>query len=279
MCFIPFVSLLIAITEFVIAYYIYKNIKNKKLYPIFFFVIFLWLYQISEIILCKSNTPDFWARIGFTIYTFLPIFIYHFFINVLKLKFKKIIYIIPIFFGYLAIFNSNFIDEATCNPFHISAKLNLITDNIYLMLFYRSYYFILPIYVIFLFILKVKTKPKINIKSWAIIVPLAILLAIVYHFWLLLKNNLFFETWINITILIITIFLIFLLFISIFIKSKNTFYKLNLFILVITWLLILISFFIVPKLTLTFASVFCQFAILYAIESLIIVKAIKWKQI
>lgn len=279
MCFIPFVSLIIAITELLIAYVMYKKIKDKKLYPVVFFVIFLALYQISEIFLCKSDNPVFWSRVGFMIYTFLPVLIYHFCTNVAKVKFHKIVYLIPIFFVLLDVFDPNFIRDTTCNQFHISSRVNFINDNLLLMLIYLWHYFFFSVFWAYILLSKIRKKPKLSIKSWAVIVPLWILLAILYNYWLLIYNDIPFQTPWNIIILMSIILLIIVLLLSICIKSKKKFYKLNLLILASTWIIIVFSFAISPELKLNFSSVFCQFAILYAFLSLIIVKMVKWKQI
>ena len=276
MCFTPLVSIITTLLEFGIAGYLFYKIRDKKLYPLVIFVLLLGLYQFTEFMLCASSNAIFWARIGFSAYTFMPILLYHFFINVSRNKIKNIFYLIPTFFALLALFYPNFISYTSCNLIHVTAESLIFNRNLVLMFFYLAYYLYFPIYGVYVFSRMVKySNTKFSTKLSVVVAPFVLLVGLLYYFWSTIYENDQIQTWIYTSAIIITSLLILIL-LSLFLfkKSKILFYQTNSLILATTGLTIVLLYYIIPNISLNYSSIFCHFALLYGIASVLLINSL-----
>jgi len=281
MCFTPIVSIATATIEVGISAYLFHKIKDRRLNVLAVFVLFLGVYQFTEFMICKSTNDIFWARIGFASYTLMPIMLYHFFINASGGKIKKYFYLIPIFFAALALFYPNFIKYTSCNILHVTTESLIFNQSPFLMLFYLLYYCCLPIYGVYIFLKKsVQASAEAGL-SWAfaiVVSPVALLLALVYYAWSSVYENNQDQTWIYTTVLILASVLILVALSSVvFRKSKKLFYQINSLIIATTCGAIVVLYYIVPNIAFNYASIFCQFALLYGISSIYLINALDGK--
>ena len=121
MCFTPIVSLSTAIFEFVVATAILvfcrKSLINR-FFPLLIYI--LGFYQFTEFMLCTSNYPFFWAKMGFVTYSFLPAVGLHFIMKLTNRKCNYItIYMVPVIFSLMAFLKPGFIIESTCTTFFV----------------------------------------------------------------------------------------------------------------------------------------------------------------
>ena len=166
MCFTPIVSLSTAILEFVVATAILvfcrKSLINR-FFPLLIYI--LGFYQFTEFMLCTSNYPFFWAKMGFVTYSFLPAVGLHF---IMKLTNRKcnytIFYIVPVIFSLMAFLKPDFITESICTTFFVIVIKDLFTSSFPLWSsIYGLYYFgfiMLSCY----FLLKSFNKEKDQLK-------------------------------------------------------------------------------------------------------------------
>lgn len=281
MCFTPLASIITAIIEFIVTGYLFYKIKDKKLYPLAFFVLFLGLYQFTEFMLCVFDNDFFWARVGFAVYTFMPILIGHFFVNVSGKKLNQLYYIIPIFFSAIALFYPDFITYTSCSLFHVNVESLIFNENYPLMFIYLFYYLIFPIYGLLVFSRKLKVSHSSFASKLAVIItPLALLFALIYYFW-----STFYEfnqntTWIHTSAILITSLLILILLFSLLMKKyKELFYKTASYVIGATGLSIILLYYLIPNISYSYSSIFCQFALLYALASILLINALDGKAI
>ncbi len=170
MCFTPIVSLSTAIVEFVVATAILvfcrKSLINR-FFPLLIYI--LGFYQFTEFMLCTSNYPFFWAKMGFVTYSFLPAVGLHFVMKLTNRKCNYItIYMIPIIFSLIALFKPGFIIESTCTTFFV-----IVIKDLFNSLFsyvYGLYYFgFIMLFCYFLFKSFNKEKNQLKRKSYAVI--------------------------------------------------------------------------------------------------------------
>jgi len=279
MCFTPLASIITAVTEFCIAAYLFRRIKDKRLYPIAVLVLFLGLYQFTEFMLCKSTNDIIWARIGFAIYTALPMLLYHSFTNLSRIKFKRFLYILPVFFGSLALFFPNFINYTSCNTFHVTVNSLIFNQSTVLMYAYLVYYFFYSIYGFYLFsknMENIKIKANLNIAMAA--VPFTMLAGLFYYVWSSINEHNQVLTWVHTSMIIIAGILVLIPISALLLnKSKKLFYRLNAMILATAGVTILLLSYLVPSFTPNYGSIFCQFALVYGIASLFLIKALNGK--
>lgn len=183
MCFTPIISLTTAIIEFFIATFILIFYRKYLINKFFITLIyFLGLYQFTEFMLCISNNPALWAKIGFISYTFLPAIVVYYILKYIGKKDKKYfiaVYLIPIFFSILALTMSNFISRAECSQFFVIGQNMLYSISPFLSAIYGLYYYgsiILSSILILKKIFKEKNKIKRKID---ISIFLAILISLV----------------------------------------------------------------------------------------------------
>lgn len=279
MCFTPLVSIITAITEFCIAGYLFYRIKDRKLYPLAFFVLFLGLYQFTEFMLCTSSSQVIWARIGFAVYTFMPMLLAHFFFNLCRKKLNLYTYFIPVFFSLLALFYPGFISYTSCNMLSVSVQSLIFNENSFLMLIYLLYYIIFPTYGLYLFSKNIKNiHDSKMLESAVVATPLAVLLALAYYIWSSVYKNNQFETWITSSVMLVVAMLVLIL-VSLFLlkRSKKLFYEADVLVLSTAGIVVFMLYYILPDITLNYSSIFCHFAILYAIASVLLIHALDGK--
>jgi hypothetical protein len=155
MCFTPIVSLSTAIFEFAVATFILIHYRKSNISKAIIILIYcLGLYQFSEFMLCSSNNPVSWAKIGFIAYTFLPALGLKTF---LKYTGKKqndlLIFIIPVIYSIFAVTKANFILESSCEKYFIIVKnMFWASPNVIPMILYSCYYFGFIGYICYLII-------------------------------------------------------------------------------------------------------------------------------
>ena len=268
-----------AIVEICIAGYLFKRIKDKRLYPIAIFVVMLALYQLTEFLLCTTSYGYLWARIGFAAHTFMPILLYHFFVNAADKEIKEWMYVFPIFFASLALFYPNFITHTSCNILNVTSENLIFNQNFTLMFAYLFYYLYCPVYGVYIFSKKIKfKKTNIKVKLGVAASSLGLLLGFLYYFWSAVREKNIAMTWIH-TSFIILISALILILLSIFIvkKFKKWFYEANALILAITTISAIFMYYFIPNLTHNYASIFCQFAFLYSIAAILLINALHGK--
>ncbi|MBI4453684.1 hypothetical protein HY636_03495 [Candidatus Woesearchaeota archaeon] len=90
MCFSPHVSISVAIIEFVLATLILLLFRKSFISKFMaLFIYLLGFYQFTEFMVCISANPDIWAKLGFITYTFLPAIGLHFILRISTFKFNK----------------------------------------------------------------------------------------------------------------------------------------------------------------------------------------------
>lgn len=279
MCFTPAASLITATVEFCIVGYLFYRIKDKRLYPVALFVLLLGVYQLTEFMLCSFNNDIFWARVGFAAYTFMPILLYHFFVNISGNKIRKLYYIIPTFFGLLALFYPGFINYTSCNALNVTVESLIFNQSIILMFFYLLYYLYFPVYAVYLFSKRINYKKiDLKLKLGVAAAPFALLSGLIYYFWSSINEFGLAKTWIHtVAIIIVSILLLVLLSSFLMRESKKIFMQTNSLILGTTVITIIILYYFIPNITLNYSSVFCQFAIFYGIAAVLLVNSLKGK--
>lgn len=276
MCFTPAASLLTASIEFLIAGYLWYRIKDKRLYPIAIFVFLLGVYQLTEFMLCTTSNQIFWARIGFAAYTFMPILLYHFFISASGKRIKYYLYTIPVLFSVLALFHPQFIAYTSCNSLHVTVESMVFNQNLLLMILYLLYYLICPVYGVYVFSKSLK-PPYSNLKTklGVVAAPFALLTALLYYVWSTIVEQNQVQTWLHTaTLILISTLLLILLASFLYRKSSKLFFLTNSLILVTTIISITTLYYVIPNLTLNYASIFCQFALLYGLAALLLIIAL-----
>ena len=275
MCFVPIASLVTATTEFGVSAYLFKRIKDKRLYPVAFFVLLLGLYQFTEFMLCRSDTPILWARVGFATYTFMPVLLYHFFMNIGGGKANKYVYLIPGFFSVLALFYPGFISYTSCNLLHVTVQSLVFNKNIPLMFVYMVYYFFFPIKGVYFFSRKTQKKSNFKVKLGVLLAPLALLGALLFFLWSTIFEANQTQTWLHTSVLMVVGILV-LLALYFLARRKNVqvFYMVNSLILATVGVVIVALYFLLPSITLEYSSIFCQFALLYTAAAVLLVDAL-----
>ncbi|MBU4283717.1 MAG: hypothetical protein KJ968_01295 [Nanoarchaeota archaeon] len=166
MCFTPIVSLSTAILEFVVATAILvfcrKSLINR-FFPLLIYI--LGFYQFTEFMLCTSNYPFFWAKMGFVTYSFLPAVALHFVMKLTNKKYNyKILYIVPVIFSLIAFLKPDFIIQSTCTTFFVIVIKDMFNSPIPLLLFIYELYYSWFIVAVCYFLLKGINKEKIPLK-------------------------------------------------------------------------------------------------------------------
>jgi len=165
MCFVPSISISIAILEFTIAIFILIYFEKSTRYRLISLLIFmLGAYQLTEFMLCRSGNPFLWAKIGFIIYTFLPAVLLHYARNSRNTKSKNyLLYIIPLAATLYALFVNNFIVSAECLKYHINVN-TMIYQFYSLLIPYALYYFGFIAFLVYILWKAFKEEKNIKIK-------------------------------------------------------------------------------------------------------------------
>jgi len=270
MCFTPAISLATALIEFLVAGYLFKRINKKELRFLPYIILLLGVYQLTEFFLCTTNN-QFWAKLGFITYTFLPIIAAHLLYDLAKIKFNKLFYLIPIFYSLIALFYSGFSIIGNCQSFYIDIRNIYLWENFQHLWIYTLYYGLLPLRGAYLYLkhqnpLRNNSKWKLRISL--ILVPLALTFSEAISLLTMMYRNGYQTNWIitSLMIIIISIILIGLSFTRI--KAK-TFNALLLLILFSSVFMSYAIYQVFPGFGLTFPSIFCQFALLYSISAIL----------
>jgi len=173
MCFTPIVSLSTAILEFVVATAILvfcrKSLINR-FFPLLIYI--LGFYQFTEFMLCTTNYPFFWAKMGFVTYSFLPAVGLHFIMKLTNRKYNyTILYIVPVIFSLIAFLKPDFIIESTCTTFFVIVIKDMFNFPIPLLSSIYGFYYFGSILLFCYFLLKSfnKEKNQLKRKSYAVI--------------------------------------------------------------------------------------------------------------
>ncbi len=170
MCFTPIVSLSTAILEFVVATAILLFFRKSLINRSFSLLIYiLGFYQFTEFMLCTSNYPFFWAKMGFITYSFLPAVGLHFIMKLTNRKYNHItLYIVPVIFSLTALLKPGFIIKSTCTTFFVIVIKDLF--NSLFSYIYGLYYFgFILLFCYFLLKSFNKEKNQLKRKLYAII--------------------------------------------------------------------------------------------------------------
>lgn len=272
MCFTPQISLATAIIEFIIVIYLFKRIKDKRLRALPFFVLFLGLYQLTEFFLCTTNNL-LWARLGFISYTFLPILLMQFFYDLSKTKLSRFYYVLPSAYAIIALIHPYFIVSATCQSFYIEIKNLFFWDDKAILLTYFFYYGAFPLAGYLKLFGQDKTE-KVNwkFKLAIILFPATLVLAQGVLILFMLNQSSSPKEWIitSIALIIISLSMIFLAFLDI---RASLFRKILATVIFSSVIVVYVIYIILPGFGISFASIYCQFALLYSIAAILFTEA------
>ena len=146
MCFTPLLSLFIAIIEFFLATAMLLFFRKTKLRNFFaLFIYLLGIYQFTEYMLCSGDI-EFWGKIGFITYTFLPALYLQGILRYLRIKIREILlYVVPIIFAFFAAIIPGFIIGGKCYGPVVGVKVLLfqpaLNTGLIASLIYWTYYF------------------------------------------------------------------------------------------------------------------------------------------
>lgn len=167
MCFTPKISMTTAVIEFFVGTYLWLTLRKKfvvKLLVIFIYL--LGLYQFSEFMLCTSDNPALWGRVGFVSYNFLPAVGLHFVIRLARRKFINwVLYIPAVTFAVMALVYKDFIVASSCNTVFVTVKTLFFRDvgSIWFTFVYWLYYFgfiFIGLWLLLLAFIKSKSLPQ-----------------------------------------------------------------------------------------------------------------------
>ena len=281
MCYTSTISLISAVIEFSIVIYLVKIIKDKKLRTLPFFVLFLGFYQLTEFLLCSTNNL-FWARLGFLAYIFLPIILIQLFYDFYHKNLNKLFYIIPIFYAIIALFYPYFITEANCQNFFVSTTNSFMLEHRFMLWIYLGYYALIPFgLAVTIFnqnIHKVNLRIKdIRMKIVIFSVPLSVIISELYLMYSLYNNIGPKVSWI-VTSLLIILTSILITILCFFKIQKNWLYK-SFFILMSSSIITtFILYGLFPGFGYSFSSIYCHFALLYSLTSILFVSVVQEKK-
>lgn len=143
MCFTPAVSLVTALFEFCVAFYLLNQKQTKLKRYLTTFVIILGLYQLSEFFMCVFGPPFLWARVGFLVNTLLPAMALFAVISFRRVRLWHWLVFIPlIVFELIALITPNFILVGACHTVFVSVSTVLYSgglSTLYYMIYYFSY--------------------------------------------------------------------------------------------------------------------------------------------
>jgi len=167
MCFTPSISLSIFLIEWVLGFIVLsKRPKNalRKMYTLAAVLLFfLGAHQFTQFMFCVSGDFELWGTLGFLAYNFLPAIGLHWAHALIKRKAGMFyVYFLPVIFSLIAIMTPNFVREAGCSSYFITAEHSWtgIIAGIYDM-----YYFGFIIYTAYLMFKAYMAKGK----DWKIV--------------------------------------------------------------------------------------------------------------
>ena len=274
MCFTPTISLTTAIIEFIVVIYLIKRIKDKSLRALPWIILILGLYQLTEFFLCTTDN-QIWPKLGFIMYTFLPILLMQLFYDLSNKKLNKLTYLVPLTYAVIALFYPGFNISATCETFFLNIKNLFLWENKALLWIYILYYGLFPLNGAYVFI---NSKNRINkennqkIKICYMLIPVALILAQAILIIIMLNeiNNPL--SWIVTSVILIIVSII--LMIMSFTKIKiNMFKNILLAVLFGSVMMAYLLYQVLPGFGIRFASIYCQFSLLYAIAAILYVES------
>jgi len=276
MCFTPAVSLATAVTEFSISGFILRR-KSKRLKPLAAFVWALGGYQFCEFLLCVTDLPDLWARLGFVMYSLLPVLLLHSFLNLAGKTFHKASYILPTFFVTYILVQDKFLIASSCNLLTASVQHVMFDQNPFITAIYFAYYAIFPVWGLAAYIRTFRTSTAaaltLSIKIAMTAIPLALLLT---HIYFLIAAHKHIEphlVWLQISVIVWMIIAGVALIAAVpLARTSQLFNRILLGVIgssVATTFILYAAF---PQYSLDFPSIYCHFALLYGIAAMIIAK-------
>lgn len=279
MCFTPTVSAVTAATEFGIAAYIFKNTKAKRLLAIPIFVLTLGLYQLTEFLLCTTPFVQLWARLGFAFYTFLPVLILDSLMGLTGKSMNRWLYLIPGFFAGVAVLHPQFVITAGCELLHVSVHSFIFDQSTFFMWAYLAAYVLAPAAGVYLFSKHLMTKKNekplpLRARLAICMMPASLLLGDLYFLGAVYFDLPASAVWVHANLLVLGIALLLAALGSLpTIRSSRLFLWAAQFILVSAFTVTLLLYAFFPHFSYHFSSIFCQFALLYALAALLLVKS------
>jgi len=182
MCYNPAVSLFTAIVEFALSgYMLLKYRLASTRYFFAAFLVVLGAYQFTEFMLCKTNSPELWAAVGFVVYTFLPALGLHGTIRCLGRKFNPLwLYVFPVFFVLFSLSYPSFILVSQCQTIFVTVRNSLFQigglQQTLLFALYSLYYAGFIFLSCILCLVDYKKEENINRKKLLLIFPLSVVL-------------------------------------------------------------------------------------------------------
>ena len=274
------ISFITALIEFGIFLYLVNLFfysRNKSVALASVMVFLLALYQLSEYMLCNTMFSELWARVGFAAYTFIPVVAFNIFIELSNKKTRKWIYIFPAFFAVVALLYPGFIIESTCKIAHVSVNSFVFRDNVVMLVAYLTFYSAFPILGIYIFIKSVpkifkdSIKLRVAIIIFALSAMLGVLFFIIYNLHYSIIENSYSITGVLITAIgacLISVIAVFV------IRSYETFLKLAMFMVILSFLLDFILYVVSVQFSYDFSSMWCHFAFLYSISCLMLAQIV-----
>jgi len=149
-----------------------KSLINR-FFPLLIYI--LGFYQFTEFMLCTSNYPFFWAKMGFITYSFLPAVGLHFIMKLTNRKYNyTTLYLVPVIFSLMALLKPDFIIESTCTTFFVIVIKDLF--NSLFSYIYGVYYFgFIMLFCYFLLNSFNKEKNQLKRKLYTVIFAAALI--------------------------------------------------------------------------------------------------------
>lgn len=277
MCFTPLVSLATAATEFSVAGYLWKTLSSRRLLPFVAFILLLGGYQFTEFMLCTTNHTALWGKIGIATYTMLPAVMYHQMYNLMNKPYRKEVYIVASIFVGIIILSPSTGIHSTCNLLHVSTQ-SFIFDNILLGIGYWAYYIIYPTIAFIAFTkMMAKSQRKDSLgyqyKIAILLIPMAILLSELYFICSLLLEVQWQTSWVTSSTLIVITTLIIGGIASVpMLRKTPSFVWAMQFVIISSLITAVILYGIFPEFRYNYPSIYCQFALLYTLSVLLLLK-------
>lgn len=277
MCFTPLASALTAGAEFAVTGYIVKKDRKKKFRPLAFFTFLLGLYQCTEVFLCLSNNAELWARFGFIAYTFLPAVLLHTLLKLSGRKFWIATYIIPVAFALLAVQPWPVVVSSVCHLVTTSIHHIIFGSSLVTLFSYIIYYGGFPVagLVIYTRFLQSEKSGKISRgRRWALsAIPFAVIASQLAFIAAAYNGFSAEKMWIAMSVFVVGLLIAVASAGTLpFIRKVRLFRWILIFLLATSGVTAFILFLVFPEFNYSFPSIYCQFALLYALAAVLIVR-------
>ncbi|PIR54083.1 hypothetical protein COU75_02820 [Candidatus Peregrinibacteria bacterium CG10_big_fil_rev_8_21_14_0_10_42_8] len=279
MCFTPLVSIATAATEFSVAGYLWKTLSSRRLLPFVVFILLLGTYQFTEFMLCTTDYAGLWGKVGIATYSLLPAVMYHQMYNLMNKPYRKEVYIIASFFIGLIVLTPSSAINSTCNVLHVSTQ-SIIFKNIFLEIGYWAYYIIFPTIAFISFTkMIIKTQRsntlRYGYKIAIMLIPMAILLSEIYFIFSLLYKVDWEMSWVISSALVVITMLIIGAVASVpSLQSTPSFVWAMQFVIISSLITGILLYMVFPEFRYNYPSIYCQFALLYTLSILLLLKNI-----